>query len=468
MTARPPGKSLASGKFVALGLGLLLFLCPAGSVLCSAAAGPERPVILKDSYLGRRSDAPWRKAAAERIDKYRKADLTVVVRDGAGRPLQDAAVHVQMKRHRFWFGSRVDVRLINADTPDARLYRQHFLELFNYATVNTVYYFQWKRPELAQRTLQQTLQALPWLRRGGYTMRGHTLVWWFKDENIHKSPQQVYDRVVQHIRQTAGNPQLAAAFDHWDVQNEPFSNSDIFKKLGPEKLAEFFRLVHQLDPDAKLFLNECNLISQLHKDDWIQRCDFIYRLVKDLKAQAVPIHGLGLQSHHIGSLAPIGEVLRTIDRFAELGLDLHLTEYDIKLRPASDAGDWRRRWRAPAPTSPELEQLEGEYLRDFLTATFSHPAIKAFIMWGFWDGRHWLYNGPLYRKDWSLKPAGKMYRDLVLHQWWTDEKGKTDGKGRFRTRGFLGDYEITVQWGGEKTRLKTKLKPPATTVRVVF
>jgi hypothetical protein len=27
-----------------------------------------------------------------------------------------------------------------------------------------------------------------------------------------------------------------------------------------------------------------------------------------------------------------------------------------------------------------------------------------------------------YRKDWSLKPAGAAYRDLVLGDWRTDEK----------------------------------------------
>jgi len=416
-------------------------------ILCSAAAFGEdaEPVILKDSYVGRQPDAAWRKAASERIEKYRKGDLTVSVCDRDGKPLEGAEVSVRMKRHAFWFGSRVDVRLINSDTEDAAKYREHFLELFNYATVNTVYYFQWKTPESARATLDATLQAIPWLRQHGYPMRGHTLVWWFKDENIKKPKQQIYDRVVRHINETAGNPALADAFDEWDVQNEPFSNSDILNKLGREKLVDFFNLVHKHDPSAKLFLNECHLISQLHQKDWKRRQDFTYELVKELKDKGVPIHGLGFQSHHVGALSPIPDILRNMDRFAELGLDMQVTEYDIKLRPASDTKDWTKRWRGPSPTTPELEQLEAEYTRDFLTAVFSNPGMKAFIMWGFWDGCHWMYNGPIFRKDWSLKPSGRAYKDLVLNKWWTRKDGQTDKSGVYMTRGFLGDYEITVE-----------------------
>ena len=435
----------------------------------SGAQGEELvPVILEDSYVGRAPDAPWRKAAAERIEKYRKGDLTVVVYDKDGAPMEGAKVAVRMKRHAFWFGSRVDVTLINSDTDDARRYREHFLELFNYATVNTVYYFQWSTPRAAQRTLAETLKALPWLQENGYPMRGHTLVWWFKDENIEKSNEEIYARVVRHIDETAGNPALASAFDEWDVQNEPFSNSDIFKKLGREKLPDFFKRVHKYDPTATLYLNECHLISQLHQKDWKLRQDFTYDLVKELLDKGVPIGGLGFQGHHVQKLSPIPDIIRIMDRFATLGVDMEVTEFDIKLRPAPNAPDWKSRWRAPAPTTPELEALEGEFTRDFLTAVFSQPAMKAFIMWGFWDGRHWMFNGPIYRRDWSLKPSGQAYKDLVLNEWWTKVDGVTSRKGDFKTRGFLGDYEITAEHAGVRRIANATLSKAGAKVEIVF
>ncbi len=435
--------------------------------LCTFGMAQE-PVTLVDDYVGREPDAPWRKAAAERIEKYRKGDLTVVVQGGDGKAVKGAKVSVRMKRHAFWFGSRADVKLISSDTEDGRRYRENFLELFNYATVNTVYYFQWRTPQLAKRTLAQTLEALPWLEEHGYPMRGHTLVWWFKDDTINKSNEDIYARVVRHIDETAGNERLAGAFDEWDVQNEPFSNSEIFRKLGREKLPDFFRLVHKYDPTATLYLNECHLISQLHQKDWKQRQDFTYDLVKELLDKGVPIGGLGFQGHNVQRLSPIPEIVKIMDRFAELVLDMEVTEYDIKLRPAPNAKDWQSKWRAPSPTSPELEQLEGEYTRDYMTAVFSQPRMKAFIMWGFWDGRHWMYNGPIFRKDWSLKPSGRAYKDLVLGKWWTNVEGATSGSGRFETRGFLGDYEITAEYEGRRKTVEASLLRDGVTVKVVI
>jgi hypothetical protein len=94
--------------------------------------------------------------------------------------------------------------------------------------------------------------------------------------------------------------------------------------------------------------------------------------------------------------------------------------------------------------------------------------MKAFIMWGFWDGRHWLYNGPILRKDWSLKPSGKAYKDLVLRQWWTNVDGVTSRRGQHKTRGFLGDYEITAEHGGRKKTVKANLVRDGVAVRIVI
>ena len=66
-------------------------------------------------------------------------------------------------------------------------------------------------------------------------------------------------------------------------------------------------------------------------------------------------------------------------------------------------------------------------------------------MWGFWEGRHWKPDAALYRRDWSIKPAGQAWLDLVKKKWWTNKNGITDAQGRFTTRGFLGDYVVTVR-----------------------
>ena len=90
------------------------------------------------------------------------------------------------------------------------------------------------------------------------------------------------------------------------------------------------------------------------------------------------------------------------------------------------------------------EDLQKRYMRDFMTAAFSHPAVNEIIQWGFWEGKHWLPNAALYRKDWTIKPNGQAWLDLVKRDWWTNADGATGADGSYRTRGFYGDYEITV------------------------
>jgi hypothetical protein len=90
------------------------------------------------------------------------------------------------------------------------------------------------------------------------------------------------------------------------------------------------------------------------------------------------------------------------------------------------------------------------------------------VMWGFWDGAHWKNNAPLFRRDWSEKPAAKAYRELVLGRFRTDVKGKTDAAGKYATRGFLGDYELSVTRAGKTKTVKAQLLPAGSSLAVVL
>jgi hypothetical protein len=82
-----------------------------------------------------------------------------------------------------------------------------------------------------------------------------------------------------------------------------------------------------------------------------------------------------------------------------------------------------------------------------MTAIFSHPAVDSFIMWGFWEPRHWRPEAALFRPDWSVKPNGQAYLDLVFDEWWTDETLVTAADGTCAVRGFLGRYEVSAALG---------------------
>ena len=81
----------------------------------------------------------------------------------------------------------------------------------------------------------------------------------------------------------------------WDVVNEAFNEDGtyretvFYKTLGPGYIADALRWAHQADPKAKLYLNDYNIEAIGPKSD------AYYTLAKQLKAQGVPLDGIGLR-----------------------------------------------------------------------------------------------------------------------------------------------------------------------------
>ena len=166
-----------------------------------------------------------------------------------------------------------------------------------------------------------------------------------------------------------------------------------------------------------------------------------------LVEKGTPFDGIGLQGHFGTSLTGPEDMLKILDRYARFKKTVWITEYDVVI---------------------DDSELAGRFTRDFYTTLFSHPAVGGIVMWGFWDGAHWKNNAPLDFKDWSEKPAGRAYRDLVQNQWRTQASGKTDAGGAFATRGFFGDYEVSVASGTRKKTARAALGPAGTKVALIL
>ena len=86
-------------------------------------------------------------------------------------------------------------------------------------------------------------------------------------------------------------------------------------------------------------------------------------------------------------------MLGVLDQFSEFGLPIELTEASFSL---------------------DDRELQADYMRDFLIATFSHPNVQGIMLWGFWEKRHWRPQAALIASDWSdLRPHGQAWMDLV-------------------------------------------------------
>ncbi len=398
------------------------------------------------TYRGRAADAPWRAEAAERIERLRKADLALRVTDAAGQPVPDADVTVRMTRHGFLFGTAINgwTLLRDPSDQDGRRYRQTILELFNGAVHESS--LKWANfendPSIAMRSLQ-------WMLDHDLTVRGHTMVWpgWrFVPERLRAyedSPEKLQEEVAKRIA-TVGKATRGKMRD-WDVVNEPIFKYDMLDVVGgPAAMADWFRQARAADPDVKLYLNETSVPTTPAGSEIYDQLLGYVKLIED---DGAPIDGIGLQGHFGWSVTPPAELITIFDHMSSLGHELKITEFDVAV---SD------------------EQLQADYLRDFYTAAFSHPAMTGILMWGFWEGKHWAPQAALFRKDWTEKPAAKAYRDLVLGEWWTQLEGRTDEQGRFAGRGFLGDYEAVVTVDGVTHTQPFTLTADSETVSVML
>ena len=377
----------------------------------------------KITYVGAEPDAPWRADAAAAIDKIRKADLTVHVVNADGDPIPGAAVHVVQKRHEFGFGTAVAADGLNTAGDNGDKYREVVRTWFNKAVLeNDLKWPGW------EQNRNRALNAIAWLRDNNLTVRGHNLVWpnWqYLPADVQKlsgDPDALRKRVLDHIAEevAATRGQLV----EWDVLNEPVTNTDLQKILGEQEMAAWFRKTREYDNWPMLFVNDYNIIEAGGLDRGHQ--DGYYNTIRKLIDWGAPLDAIGIQGHFDSRLTPPTRVWAILDRFAQFEKPIEITEFDINL---------------------DDEALQAQYTRDLMTAVFSHPSVSGFLMWGFWEGRHWLPRAAMFRRDWSLKPNGQTYYDLVYKEWWTDVRGETADDGAFAVRGFKGDYEIQATVG---------------------
>ncbi len=395
-------------------------------------------------YMGMSENAPWRAEAAKRIEQYRKADMKVELVDLLGQPISDAKVHVQMTRHAFGFGCVYNTRWFHgshSETEDGKKYRQMYKKLFNIGVdEGAMKWSAWENP----KAWPGVEASLSWMEENDIDVRGHCLVWGSflrmpKDLSlIIDNTDVLKQRVINHIHDAVGATRGRVIA--WDVVNEPQSHTDIFKNLDDEVMVDWFKAAHQANPQIGLALNETTTGSMDGGMDTFERH------ARMLLAKGAPITSLGFQSHFSQLGMPIDQVYAILERFGKLGLDLEITEFDY---------------------SGVDEKMQAAFTRDYMTICFSHPKVISFLHWGFWAGSHWRPDRALFNKDWSIKPNGQTYMDLVFDKWWTDVKTKTDGNGKLQVRGFQGDYLLTIEAQGKTMTRQLQLPREGCTLKVV-
>jgi endo-1,4-beta-xylanase len=242
----------------------------------------------------------------------------------------------------------------------------------------------------------------------GMKVRGHTLIWqqqmpdWLKYQDW--SREELLTIMKEHITNVVGR--YRGRVDIWDVVNEAIIQKGVIftpfwsKRLGTDYIDLAFQMAHEADPDALLFYNDYNA------DDMGVKSDGVYALVKGMKERGIPIDGVGMQFHiELNYLPKLDEVSQNMKRLGELGLQVHITELDIRIKGS--------------PT-PELLEQQAQNYRDILNVCLNEPNCTAFIMWGMTDKYSWIpqtrqgYGSALiFDENYQPKPAYQALLDAL-------------------------------------------------------
>ncbi|MFC4561843.1 endo-1,4-beta-xylanase [Nocardiopsis mangrovi] len=294
----------------------------------------------------------------------------------------------------FRIGSGVEAWLLNGE----QRYRDIAAAQFNSLTPGNEMKWASVEPSRGQFNWSGADTIVNTARANDQLVYGHTLVWhsqlpsWLNNGGF--SPAQLRTLMNDHIATTAGR--YAGDIYAWDVVNEPFNedgsmrNTIWYNNLGSGYIAEALRAARAADPQAKLYLNDYNIEGINAKSD------AMYRLARSLLQQGVPLDGIGIQSHLILGQVP-SSMQQNIQRFADLGLEVTITELDVRIQTPAD--------------QQELATQAEDY-RKVVTACVNVDGCTGVTIWGITDAHSWIpstfpgYGAALpYDENYAPKPA---------------------------------------------------------------
>ncbi|MDK1473914.1 endo-1,4-beta-xylanase [Streptomyces sp. 549] len=255
-------------------------------------------------------------------------------------------------------------------------------------------------------------------RSRNMSVRGHTLVWhsqlpgWVGSLGANDLRSAMNNHITTVMRHYRGK------IHSWDVVNEAFQDggsgarrsSPFQDKLGNGWIEESFRTARAADPGAKLCYNDYNT------DGVNAKSDAVYTMVRDFKQRGVPIDCVGFQSHFNSNSPVPGDYQRNLQRFADLGVDVQITELDIEGSGTAQANDYRR----------------------VVEACLAVSRCTGITVWGVTDKYSWRSGGTplLFDGNYNKKPA---YHAVLA------ALGGSDGGGGDAS--CTVSYEQTDRWG---------------------
>lgn len=232
-------------------------------------------------------------------------------------------------------------------------------------------------------------------------LRGHCLVWhaqtpdWmFHDEKGNLVSKEVlFERMRKHIH-TIVNRYKDVVYA-WDVVNEamtddpkaevPYRQSLYYKIAEDEFIKKAFEYAHEADPKALLFYNDYNETNPAKRDR-------IYNMVKSMKAEGIPISGIGMQGHY-NTLSPTEDEFRkAIELYSQVVDNIHITELDVRINTREQGGQLSvNQDNRTLELTPEADEAQvAQYDMLFRVMREYKNVVSNVTFWNVYDGDSWL------------------------------------------------------------------------------
>jgi len=265
------------------------------------------------------------------------------------------------------------------------LYATTLAREFNQAEPENAMKFGPIHPGLTTYNFDPADQIVDFAQSHSMAIRGHNLVWynqlpgWLTSANY--TPEQLSSILQDHINTVAGR--YAGKLSAWDVVNEAFNGDGTLRSYlwydspgiglkGTGYIEQAFRWAHAADPKALLFYNDYSAETINTKSD------AIYRMAQDFKARGVPIDGIGLQMHFTTNTGPLASMEANIKRITDLGLEVQITELDVRLPVNSGVA------------SAASLATQAQIYHDITALCLKFPLCTAIQSWGFTDKYSWI------------------------------------------------------------------------------
>jgi endo-1,4-beta-xylanase len=278
--------------------------------------------------------------------------------------------------HGIYIGTTVSIGALQKE----ERYQNILASEFNMVTPEVSMKFDATEPQQDHYTFGEGDFLVAFAKAHNMQVHGHNLVWylalpaWLTSRHFSRNQLMsiLHDHILHLVSHYRGQVNI------WDVVNEAINDDGTLRDtiwsrgIGPDYLDLAFRWAHEANPEARLFYNDYG------GEGLNQKSNAIYTRVKGMIQRDVPINGVGLQMHiSIDGYPYPQDVLANMKRLAALGLEVQITEMDVKIQ-----GD-------PRPMQLKLV-VEAQIYRNMLITCLAVKQCTAFVMWGFTDRHSWI------------------------------------------------------------------------------